>query len=339
MALILWLILALVPFLLGKGALRILYGKRYAQEFGGPDAFLTGIMVCIGIAEAAHLTAVFLKWPFSACVKMMCFLAATAALVVLLVLIRGRQKRKNDPYLRKSREKEQLRKMMSDNGYTAVQQILFAAFGLSVILQIILIMTSDMSYWNGDMTRETVSSFLTTDAIYQVNPLTGRPYTAGIPLRLKVLSLPSLYGALCSAFQVPVDQLVGRIIPTAVLVAGYLAYGRLARVLFGRDRTKREIFLLLVSLLFWFGDYMAASDGFSVLHCGYRGTAIRAAVLLPYAVCMCLRGKWKSVVLCIAAEACIVWTLYGMGACFLTAALMLLVWQAGRFRGRQEGEA
>ena len=339
MALVLWLILALVPFLLGKGALRILYGKGYAQDFEGPDAFLTGIMVCIGIAEAAHLTAVFLKWPFSSCVKLMCILAGGTSLVVLLAALRRRQKQKNDPYLRKAREKEQLRKMMSDNGYTAAQQILFAAFGLSVILQVVLIMTSDMAYWNGDMTRETVSSFLATDAIYQVNPLTGRAYAAGIPLRLKILSLPSLYGALCSMFQVPVEELAGRIIPVAVLAGGYFAYGRLARVLFGRDRTKREIFLLLVSLLFWFGDYMAFSEGFSVLHCGYRGTAVRGAVLLPYAICMCLRGRWKSVVLCIAAEACIVWTLYGMGACFLAAVLMLLVRLAGRISVKQEGTA
>lgn len=336
MALLLWLILALVPFLLGKGALRILYGKRYAREFDGPDAFLTGIMVCIGMTEAAHLTAVFLKWPFSSSVKMICVLAGGTLAAVLLMMLSGSRRQKNDPFLRRSREKEQLRKRLSDTGYTTAQQLLFAAVGLSVLLQIVLIMTSDMSYWEGDMTRETVTSFLASDAVYQVNPLTGQQYAAGIPLRIRILSLPTLYGTLCSLFGIPVDQLVGRMIPAAVLAAGYFAYGRLGKALFGEDRTKRQIFLLLVSVLFWFGDYMAAADSFGVLHCGYRGTAIRAAVLLPYTICLCLRGKWKSVLLCILAEACIVWTLYGMGVCLLTAVLMFLVRFAVGRRNRQE---
>lgn len=339
MALVLWLILALVPFLLGKGALRILYGKRYAQDFGWPDAFLTGITVCIGISETAHLTAVFLEWPFDRCVKMLCLLAGGISLVILLWLARQRQKSKTDAFYRKAQEKEALRRKMTDSGYTSVQQILYAAFGLSVLLQIILIMTSDMTYWGGDMTRETVQSFLNSDSIYEVNPLTGQAYSAGIPLRLKILSLPTLYAGLCSTFGISPDFLLAKVIPAVVLIAGYLAYGRLAGVLFGRDRTKREIFLLVTSLLFWFGDYMTAMDGFGILHCGYRGTAIRAAVLFPYTICMCLRRKWKSAVLCIAAEACIVWTLYGMGACFITAVLLFLVRLVIQRRKEQEGAA
>ena len=339
MALVLWLILALVPFLLGKGALRILYGKRYAQDFGWPDAFLTGITVCIGITETAHLTAVFLKWPFDRCVKMLCLLAGGISLVVLLWLVRQRQKRKNDAFYRKAQEKDALRRKMTGSGYTPVQQVLYAALGLSVMLQIILIMTSDMTYWGGDMTRETVMSFLNSNAIYEVNPLTGQAYTAGIPLRIKILSLPTLYAGLCSTFGISADWLLGRVIPAVVLIAGYLAYGRLAGVLFGRDRTKRGVFLLVTSLLFWFGDYMAAMDGFGVLHCGCRGTAIRAAILLPYTICMCLRGKWKSAVLCIAAEACIVWTLYGMGACLISAVLMVQVKLVMERRAKREGTA
>ena len=43
--------------------------------------------------------------------------------------------------------------------------------------------------------------------------------------------------------------------------------------------------------------------------------------------------------LCIAAEACIVWTLYGMGACFITAVLLFLVRLVIQRRKEQEGAA
>ncbi len=41
---------------------------------------------------------------------------------------------------------------------------------------------------------------------------------------------------------------------------------------------------------------------------------IRAAVLLPYLLSCLMDRKYTGVILCILAEACIVWTLYGAGS-------------------------
>ena len=100
--------------------------------------------------------------------------------------------------------------------------------------------------------------------------------------------------------------------------------------------------MLAVALLYSVGDYMFGMDGFGVLHSGFRGVTIRAAILLPYTFGLMLRKKYKLVVLCILAEACIVWTLYGMGACVAVAAGMLLVqfaiqWYAKRQGGKEAG--
>jgi len=89
--------------------------------------------------------------------------------------------------------------------------------------------------------------------------------------------------------------------------------------------SNRRLFLLLVALLFLFGNYQYGLDGFGVQFAGGRGETIRAVILIPYVISAVLRRKWYLVGLCIIVEACIVWTFYGMGACLLVAAGMLLV--------------
>ena len=81
-------------------------------------------------------------------------------------------------------------------------------------------------------------------------------------------------------------------------------------------------------------------DGFGVLHSGFRGTVIRNVVLMPYLLSLCLRRRWLAVLLCIAAEVCIVWTLYGAGICLLTSAFMAVCGVAERRSGEiRQGEA
>ena len=69
---------------------------------------------------------------------------------------------------------------------------------------------------------------------------------------------------------------------------------------------------------------MYGVDGFNLLCCGWRGVTIRNLVLLPWLFSLCLRGKRFGILLCLAAEVCLVWTLYGLGVCAVVAVGMLL---------------
>ncbi len=194
-------------------------------------------------------------------------------------------------------------------------------------------------YLRRDMTVEAVNSFLTADAIYQVNPMTGQPYEIGAPLRLKILCLPTLYGILCRIFGLSAMQVVWGVIPVITLLLSYLAYSLLARQLFSKSRLKRGCFLVFAALLFWAGDYAYGMDGFGLLHGGFWGVTIRGAVLVPYVIGLVLRRRWKLVVLCVFAEACIVWTLYGLGACvFVAAGLLGLEQLMKSFKKRKGGK-
>ena len=329
MALLLWLLTALIPYLLGMGALRVLCGSRTAQENCLADAVLTGGIICIGLAEAAHLTAVVIGWSFSRCVNVFCMgiigLTLIAGVVIWLQRRRG-----------------QIGKLGSFVGHKlTAKQLPGLLFGFFVIGQLIYVLTMQGVYVDGDMTLETVVSFLETDQVYQVNPLTGNSYEPAMPMRLRILCLPSLYGSLCKCFGISPKLLVYGMIPAFVLLGGYLAYYTLAKYFFPEDSYKRACFLLLVAVLFTAGDYLYGMDGFGILHSGFRGVAIRGAILLPYTVSAMLRRKYLLVVLCVLAEACMVWTLYGVGACALvavglTAVKLLLGWYDRAKAGRED---
>ena len=84
---------------------------------------------------------------------------------------------------------------------------------------------------------------------------------------------------------------------------------------------------------------MFGVEGFGVMYGGFRGVCIRAAVLLPYTAGLVLRRRYKLVILCVLAEACMVWTFYGLGACVLEAAALGAAGAlSGRLRRKDKGE-
>lgn len=277
------------------------------------DCLILGEILAIGLVEVSHLAAVFLNLSFTRCAML------TAGLLgVLLVFGTGFLivKRK---YIWTEAGGESL------VNASARRKILQLLFVLMVISQLIFVGIGNAIYRQGDMTVETVGSFLASDGIYHVNPLTGMPYTEGMPLRLKILCLPTLYGSLCKWTGLSPALVVQRIVPMAVLLSSYVAFSVLGRTLFPEDAEKRAWFLFLVSFLLWVGAYRYGMEGFDLLCCGYRGVAIRGGVLLPWTVSLCLRRRRLEVLLCVLAEACIVWTFYGLGMCLAVAAGMTVV--------------
>lgn len=279
--------------------------KSSRQYFWG-DYLIAGGIVVIGIAELAHLTAVFLGRSFSDCATIFLVLFAVFAAAVLFLCAR---------YAKRGRDTR--RGKLEKRAET----VLFGILILMVFSQLLFLVAYGGEYRQGDMTVEIANGFLATDAVYSVNPMTGQPYVSGMPLRLKILCLPTLYACVSRFSGLPPQFVVRKLIPAVTLIGCYAAYGVLAKVLFPgeKDREKRLCFLLAVSLLLWAGNYLYGMDGFGVLSCGYRGVTIRSNVLIPWLLSLCLRKKWWAAVLCVMAEACIVWTLYGLGVCAAVA--------------------
>lgn len=290
------------------------------------DCLMVGVVTLIGLAEAVHLAALFLKWNITRCAIVWGGLSVLAVLGGVLFVLLFRKKW--GLTMNFKREKP---------GRTA--KILYGIFIILLISQLIFIWLGDNSYRQGDMTLEAVQSFLASDGIYRVNPMTGAPYTAGMPLRLKILCLPTLYAGICKITGLSAEFAVRTLIPTITLINCYVAFGILAGSLFpaGEDQAygKRACFLAAAALLLWVGTYRYGMDGFDLLYCGWRGVTIRNCVLIPWLISLCIRRKWLSALLCILAEACMVWTLYGCGWClFLAAGMAVAILIQGLLKNR-----
>lgn len=291
------------------------------------DYLIAGWLAVIVLAEAAHLSAIFLGRSFSDCGMILlallaaCLIAASGHGIVKRCRTGAPQKRGKPFWADCSR----------------AEWMLYAVAGGILLSQIYCILTAEGVYRRGDMTVETVNSFLETNAVYSVNPMTGQPYTEGIPFRLKILCLPTLYGSVCSITGLSAQIVVWRLIPVLTLTGYYFAYGILARSLFPENGKKRACFLAAAALLLWVENYLFGMDGFDVLSCGFRGVSIRNAVLFPWLLSLLLRKKKLPVLLCIFAEACIVWTFYGAGVCAAVAVGMTAAgFAVRRYDGRKE---
>lgn len=314
------------------------YGSRLKGDYVPGELLPAGFCVMIGTAEVSHLVAVFLGWSVSRVAWLWVGLISVLMVGCGILLLAARSSEKSSAG-RYGVGELPLSGRENTSPWKMSEQLLAGAFALSVLFQIILIMTGEQSCDTSDVTLEMVRTFLGRDQVYDVNPLTGQPYTAGVPLRLKILCLPSLYAFLCSVTGLDAELVVCRIMPVVVLIVSYFAYSVIGRLLFGRDRAGRLLMLFVISVLYWCGDYMESMDAFLLLHSGYRGVSIRNGILFPFTLGMCLKKKWKMSILAILAEACIVWTLYGLGACLLVVIVMFVIHLWIGLRERRGGEA
>ena len=275
------------------------------------DILIGGSLIIIGLTEIAHLAGCLLGWSFLAVTDLLLAETVFCVLAVLLVCLIRNKKRTN------ATAGAMQGKRTLDGNVAGTQWILTGVLAFVILIQMLRILSGNLAWLDGDMTLETVNTFLAENAIYSVNPLTGAPYASGMSFRLKILCLPTLYGTISRWSGMAPAAVVYRLIPCITLGLGYFAYGKLGNTVFEGNPIKIRTFLLMVGILFSTGRYMPGVDGFDMFYGGFRGVTIRAVVLIPYLIACLMEKKYFGVALCILAEACMVWPLYGAGVCLL----------------------
>lgn len=313
MIILLWLLLAVVPWLLGAGILTVLH-RRSLGVVHMTDAWVMGGMCCVGVAQALHLLGTFGHMPLSRLVPLW-HVSLGALCALALALVAGAYRR----------HRERFRILPQRGGNFVLPGI----FLLMVLIQAVYVYCMPAITTPGDIVVESVQSFLAADGIYRVNPLTGQAYVEGMSMRYRVLGLPTLYTLLGVSFSVEGGLLVQNLMPVVVLAGAYMVYYRLSRLLFGDDLRRKYLMLIIVSLIFWCGEGFAWLDGYAALHGAWQGTSIRNLILLPYALSLGLeknlRRTWPGMVLCVLTEACVCWTFNGLGLCLILLAVMALL--------------
>lgn len=307
-----------LAWFLGNALITVVDAKRSAREWHLEDRVVAGILVLIGLAEGAYLAAMTRGQSVSAFTKYYGSLLIAAGIASCLVTLAF-------AWIGKKRgwPGRQGLNLDSIKKFERKEWVVIILFLIAVMAQTFMILFRTSVFLEYDETLETVVSFLQTDRFYEVNPLTGQPFEQGMPMRLKILCLPALLTFLAKITQADPRLVTWHVFPVITLLGAYLAYVSLARSLFPEKRFHRCLFLLAVALLVFVGDCAYGAEGFGLLHGGFQGTAIRGAVMMPWVFGLCLRRKWRLVPLVILAEACIVWTLYGLGMSALASVTFL----------------
>lgn len=322
-----------LAWLLGNALIAVLYAKRPAREWHLEDRVVAGIFVLIGLAEGAYLAAMTRGQSVSVFTKYYGILLIAAGIVSGLTGLVSSRIGKT-----RGQSERQGIKLSSLKSLERKEWIAIALFLALTLAQTFLILFKTSAFLEYDDTLEAVVSFLKTDRFYEVNPLTGQPYEQGMPMRLKILCLPALYAFLTKITQADPELVTWHVFPVITLIGAYLAYFSLARLLFPGKRFQRCLFMLIMALLVFVSDCAYGAEGFGLLHGGFQGVAIRGAVMMPWVFGLCLRRKWRLVPLVILAEACIVWTLYGLGmSAFVAVTFLAFLRLRNVLQKRKEG--
>jgi len=99
-------------------------------------------------------------------------------------------------------------------------------------------------------------------------------------------------------------------------------------------RDMQSGFLFLISFMIFVGDYAGAAPAALLLHQGFTGNAMCAAVVIPFAIYLCMKGKWLAAFLCVVAELFLIWTTYGLGYCVLVIVLFAGVAICSKIKGK-----
>lgn len=307
-----WALLLLIPLLSGLGIMTMVYRKKNKYFIGLSDCYITGWIACIGVAFGVHVLGYLRDISLRKVGFLMLLSLLGIGLIGALIGLAGVLKRKQIFFLRRDKE-----------AVPAAMPLVFLGI---LLVQMLYVFCRNPLNIPGDITLESVQSFLSEDGIYRVLPLTGRPSESGIPLRYAVLCLPTFYAVLSQCFGLEPELVVCHMVPVVVLGAAYLAYECLGESLWGlKQRKKKYWFLIIVSLLLFFSEGSVFLDGYGALHGGYLGTSIRNLILVPYTISAMLEKQYWKAVLCILAELCIVWTFWGLGVCLAISVGILIL--------------
>lgn len=280
------------------------------------DKILFIWIIFIGIGEVANVFGSFLGKSFDDCYKIYCLLnmfLAIAVIVYGLITIINKKRKKNEM------ASKEVKCSQFDKEFAFMVAIIFGLF----VGYVFYVISFGRVLLQGNLDMELANTIISSNSFYKVNPMTGSEYMIGVPNRIKLLCLPAIYAFAARLLHLPVRDICLVIIPITGAVLSMLAYTSVSNVLFMENAWKKKaMFIIAVMLVLFFSGYCQGIEGFGLLFSVWRGSYIRMGVLFPFSLSLTLRKKWFFVLACVVCEACICWTLYGIGICAVSAIIL-----------------
>lgn len=282
---------------------------------------ITGFLILIGCSEAAHLITIMTNESLQTYTWLCVIFTAVGVLGYIILLYFGYQKGKTNANKSKI------------NGKACNCKVGILAFLILSAVTVYRLWSGYVPYLH-DAVYEMVLGNLKSQGIMTVHPFMGKETAAEIPMRMRILGLSSFYTALITISQQSAYIIMCKVVPFAVWGLSILVYWAFGKALFPESAEKRWLFISMVALVYLITSGGNGLVGYRLFYSGFSGETIRAAVLIPYTLYVCWQKRWLLAVVAILAEACLVWTTFGIGYCLLIAVSMFLVHLVFDWRGR-----
>lgn len=268
---------------------------------------LTGLWVLLGCAEAAHLITILTDRSLQTYILLWGVLSLAGLFVCSAVMLILWRKYKTECGIGKN-----------------LHSPWMILFGILFVITLCRI-------WGGyvpdlqDAVYDIVIGNLETGSVMTVHPFLGTVTEASVPMRFQILGLSSLYTALITISQQSQYMIMCKIVPLCLWCFSMLLYWAFSRELFGENQHKRWLFVSLIAFLYLITDGREGLVGYRLFFAGFSGESIRAVLLIPYTFLVCWKRNWMFALIAVLAEACLVWTTYGVGYCFCILVCMFAV--------------
>jgi len=154
---------------------------------------------------------------------------------------------------------------------------IIAAIALLIIIKIFVL----KDYLRTDLMLANVRTILSTDSIYEYNPITSHPFTIGLIASKRIISLPVYYACLCRIFAIDEIVLLYIVLTLQTIMCTYFSCILFIAPVF-HNRHKTLIFAIFLGAMILSGDYFSGSIGAKLCWNGYSGEAIVPCVMIPY---------------------------------------------------------
>lgn len=280
---------------------------------------ITGLWILIGCAEAAHLITVMTDRSLQTYTTLCGVFVLAGLLAYAGLLLWGRYGS------RKAASGEGIELKSGKEGTEGFQKspfmLLFAVSAGITVYHFLKGYVPDLQEAVYEITLGNVES----GSIMSVHPFLGTATEASMPMRMQILGLSSLYSALITISQQSPYIIMCKVVPFLVWGLSILLYLAFAGELFPEDVHKRWLFVSMAALVYLATSGSTGLVGQRLFYAGFAGETIRGALLMPYTIYVCWQKKWYLAVLAVLAEACLVWTTFGVGYCLLIAVSMFVL--------------
>lgn len=261
----------ILPFVMG-----LMFMKIKKETASVSESYLCGLLFLFLLGEAASCIAIKLESSFPFYCRLLGGAVIACALVSVLL---GRKVLLSFWQQRRKPDKRNL---------SVMQLGLLAVLSLPIIGIFLY-----GPYAGADTMAETVRVTVGTDTVFAYNPVMGTPLRYGMYPKYKLASLPLLYSVLHRFGGMELAALLHRAIPIVILAIAYMVVCLWGKLLFGEQKEKKRIFMILWAVLLIVGDGTKGSFAYGLLHEGWRGATIVTAVLLPFGAYLICNAVWK----------------------------------------------